>query len=187
MSTKPYTTKLEVENYLLTTVDPSFDTQIATWISAMSRYIDNYCNRIIYDDTPSTMLYDGDNTDIILIKDCVDITEVKLDGVVVDTYFKYPQGKTYTSRIKLQDQYFSNGLQNVSVTGIHAMDKVLRDDIKFACTVLVAGIVNASMLGNKRGTTEKIGGYAITYKDNVQEADYSTAKKILSSYKRIAL
>lgn len=186
---KPYTTELDVENYLTITIDPSFATQLGSWINAMSRWCDKYANRTLYDDESTTMLYDGELTDLMLIDDVVDITEVKVDGVVIDPadYYKYPQNKGYTSRIALKNGNFTSGRQNVSVTGKHAMSKTLPDDVKFACTVLVAGIVNSSILGNKKGTTEKIGGYSITYKTDAEANDFLNAKQILSGYKRIAL
>lgn len=184
---QPYTTKVAVENYLLQTIDPSFVTQLDSWILAMSRWCDQFANRSLFDTASSIMLYDGDMTDITLIKDVIDISEVKMDGIVITDYLKYPQGKVYTSRIVLDGQYFSRGKQNISVTGIHAMSKVLPDDIKFACTVLVAGIINGSTIGSKKGSTEKIGGYSIAYKTDIEVSDFATAKQILSSYKRVAL
>ena len=184
---KPYTTKLDVENYLMKTIDSSFDSQMSTWILAMSRWADNYCNRVLFDDEETTMLYDGNLNNILLVKDVCAISEVKIDGTITTGYFKYPQGKEYTSRIALQDQYFPKGMQNISVKGKHAMSASLKDDVKFAVTVLVAGIVNSSILGVKKGTTEKIGGYSITYNSGSQDNDYATAKQILSGYRRIAL
>ena len=148
--------------------------------------MDNYCNRVLFDDVVQTFKYDGDGSDLIIIKDVCDITEVKVDNETV-TYFKYPQNKPYASRIRLDGYKFPYGIENVSVTGIQAMSSTLKDDIKHACTVLVAGIHNAKNAQGKVGTTERINNYSITYKDEAQRIDFETAKATLASYKRIAL
>lgn len=179
-----YTTQSDIENYLLTDIDGSFSEQIASWIVAMSNFIDNYCNRSIYRTEEETFLYDGDNTDKLMIKDVCLISSVTVDDIEVE-YVKYPANKPYASRIRLIDNRFTTGIQNVSVTGIQAMNSTLPEDIKFACTVLVAGIVNNQLFNDKKGTTERIGGYSITYKDDQQQKDYEEAKRILAGYTRI--
>lgn len=184
---KQYTTQELVENYILKTIDPAFLGQIGQWISSMSLFIDNYCNRSIFADTEETYLYDGDGTDMIIVKDVCSISEVLVDGVAVE-YAKYPANKPYASRIRLLDGYrFTKGIQNVSVTGIQAMNEELPDDVAFACTVLVAGIINNQLKLDKAGTTERIGSYSVTYREDAQKTDFETAKTILASYKRISL
>lgn len=186
-----YTDKQTIENWLLKNIDSSFDAQIDNWIKAMSIYIDEYCKRNIYRDELETYTYDGDNTDITLIKDVCDITEVTLNGndITLKVY-KYPQNKHYTSRLVLdreKDGLFTKGFQNITVTGIQAMNKELPEDIKFACTVLVGGIVQRQILGIKKGSTERIGSYSISYKTDEQINDYEEAKLILNNYRRIQL
>lgn len=181
---KPYTTKADVEAYLGITISATID----LYINAMSRYIDAYCKRIIFNDTSSAYLYDGDGTNITVINDCVDITEVLVDGEIVTDYLKYPANKTYVSRIALPEfARFSVGQQNIKVTAKQAMNKTLPDDIKFACTVLVAGVMNNKSRVQKNGTNEKIGNYSISYTSDAQLADLQSAKGILNSYKRITL
>jgi len=187
MSNKPYTTKAAVENYLGVTISSSLDTQMAAWILAMSRYADNLANRVLFDDAKVTLNYDGDGSDLIVIKDSVDIETVTVDGVAVEV-LEYPQGKAYTSRIVLENgRRFTRGRQNVAVTAIQAMSKTLLPDVQQAVTVLVAGIYNARNAQGKVGTTETIGNYSVTYREASQKTDFETAKKILSSYRRIAL
>ncbi len=191
MSQEEYTTKEAVENYLVKTVDDAFDLQLTEWIKAMSKYIDDFCGRTIAlvpvtgedeDDKTDTFLYDGDGTDTLFIKDCTDISEVKVgDDVVVP--IEYPANKSYTRKLKLEDSCFTEGNQNVSVTGVHAMYTEVPDDIKFACTVLVGGICN-NQVNKDKGTTERIGNYAITYTD-AQKGDVDVAKNILNAYKVI--
>lgn len=189
MSQQEYTTKDAVENYLVRDIEDAYDLQLEEWIRAMSLHIDNSCDRYIAK-VPAgdvthieTYKYDGDGTDTLLIKDCTDISEVKIDGVVA-TPTKYPANKSYAWKLKLADTTFTKGMQNVEVTGVHAMSKTIPDDIKFACTVLVALIFN-NQIDKDRGTTERIGNYQITY-TNAQKADVDTAKSIIASYKKIS-
>lgn len=188
MAQQEYTTKDAVENYLVKDIDDAFDLQLEEWIRGMSLHIDRACDRVIAK-VPAgevthveTYKYDGDDTDTLFIKDCTDLSEVKVDGTVVSV-IEYPANKTYTRKIKLADKVFTKGLQNVEVTGIQAMYKVVPEDIKFACTVLVAMIFQ-NQVNNERGTTERIGNYSITYSD-AQKSDVQTAKATIQAYKMI--
>lgn len=190
---KEYTTIEAVENYALITIDDAYKGQVTDWIKAMSSQIDILCNRSIapaFTDSDlaivETYKYDGDGSNLLIISDCCDIDEVTLDGVVVDV-LEYPANKPYTIRIVLDGKYFTKGLQNVTVTGIQAMNAEVPEDIKFACTVLVAGIINNQKKLDKVGTTERIGNYSVTYRDDAQIKDFETAKNILAGYKRISL
>lgn len=182
-----YTTVEDIENYTLIDVAAEYEGVIDMYIQAMSNFIDNYCNRKIWTDQETTIKYDGDGTNLLVIKDVCDISEVTVDDEVTEV-LEYPTSKDYTSRIVLDGGYrFTKGLQNVAVTGKHAMHTELPEDIKFACTVLVAGIIFNQDANEKDGTTEKIGNYSISYKTPEQKRDYKTAMGILSSYRRIAL
>ncbi len=181
-----YTDISSVENYLNTTIPAGMISQVEEWIQAMSRYIDGYCNRVLFDDQVQTFKYDGDNSQLLHIKDCVEISSVKVNDKEV-TYFSYPSNKPYASRLALEDGYFYKGRQNVAVTAIQALSSVLQPEVKQSCTVLVAGIYNARTVQGKVGTTERIDNYSVTYRDEAQQQDFATAKATLSAYKRIAL
>lgn len=184
-----YTTKEDIENYILKTIDDGFDAQLGEWIKAMSNYIEHTTKRRIYRQTAETFKYDGDGSDLMIIGDCNNITEVKLDGNVLTRdvdYTTYPKNKSYISRIVLLDGLrFTKGINNLEVTAIQAMTNSLPSDINFACTVLVAGILNSQMYNDKKGTTERIGNYSITYKDDQQIKDFEQVKQILAGYTRI--
>lgn len=197
MNETAYTDKTAVENYLLITIDDSFNDQIQEWIIAMSRYLDGVCNRVLYKASPETYLYDGDNTDILLIRDCCNITSITLNGdEQMPNVAQYPDNKVYTSRIKLKPvassypyhNYWRYGIQNIAVTGVQAMSDELLPDVKLACTILVASIVNYQIRKDIVGTTEKIGNYQITYATPDAEEEYKMLiKGMLSSYKRITM
>lgn len=180
-----YTDKEAIENYILKTIDDGFDAQLTEYIIAMSKYIDNITHRAIFRDTPEIYKYDGDGTDTLQILDCNTITEIALDGTVITDYFKYPSNKPYTNKLKLDGSVFTEGLQNVLVTAKHGFSATLPEDIKFACTVLVAGILNDQQTNDKKGTTERIGGYSISYKDDQGEKDYAETKRILNGYTKV--
>ncbi len=185
-----YTDIQAVEAYILKDIDSGFEARVSMWIKAMSRYADNQCNRVLClvptdsDEMLTENVYDGENTDIVLIADCNSIAEVKLDGNVITNYKAYPANKPWKSRIILESGRFTKGQQNISVKAVHSVFNYLPDDIKFAVTVLVGGICN-NQIFQAKGKSETIGNYTITY-DASQSGDVATAKQILSSYKRIA-
>lgn len=193
MNNKEYTTLENIENYLLETIDGSFTGQIGDWIIAMSNQIDLICNRSIApvmtdSSTPveETYYYDGDGSDELSIGECISISEVKVDDTVVTPY-TYPANKSYVNRLKLDSGYFTKGFKNIEVTAIQAMYEEIPKDIAFACTILVVGIINNQKKLDKAGTTEKIGNYSITYRDDAQMKDYQTAMDILNKYTKIAI
>lgn len=185
----PYTTVEAVYNYLdQTPPSESSDeySEVETYIRAMSAHCDKVANRPLYREEESTILYDGNGDNLLHIQDCIDPT-VTVDGVE-RTVYSYPTTKPYTSRIVLEEGYrFTRGRQNVAVTAVQAMNLYLPDDVQFACTVLVAGILNGKSVQGKVGTTEHIGNYSVTYRDAAQKTDFDTAKKLLQGYRRIAL
>lgn len=186
MEDTKYTDKTSVEEYLIKNIDVSYNSQVDMWIVAMSRYIDRFCNRTIFRETEETFKYDGDGSEILHIGDCIDPT-VKIGDQDIEVV-TYPSNKPYASRIVRKDgARWPKGLQNVEVTGVQAMNLYLPDDIKYACTILVAGIVRDQLFGEKSGTSEKIDGYSITYNSERDKSDIATAMKVLSGYKRIAL
>lgn len=186
-SGKMYTDVDAVGAYLGVTISEEDEEKVEEWIRAMSITIDNLANRVIQDDATQTFSYDGDGSNLLIIKDCVDISAVVVGSRDVTAHIaKYPANKGYTSRIALKDGYrFEKGLLNVSVTAIQAMHEEVPADIKLACTILVAGIYNKSE--GAVGKSEKIGDYSVTYAEGDQETDFANAKRIISSYRRIAL
>ena len=182
-----YTTKAAVQNYTLTNIDVSLDTQLTEWITGMSRFMDQYTSRTLVAGDPTTRKYDGNGGDTLIIDDVHDITEVTVDDVVV-TPITYPASTSRKYKLVLRDNYWAKGLQNVEVTGKFGYFEALADapDVKFACTVLVAGIVNAANRQDEGVESERIGQYSVTYKTSSERADYKRAMSILDSYRRLA-
>lgn len=188
------TTKEEIENYLITTIDPSFDTQITLWIKAMQEYINTLANRkVVADDAPSTLYYTGNNADTLFIDDFNSITEVKLSGDVLDAddYVKKPFNLPYKNQLKFKTgAKWSNLVEgDIEVTGIAGMyDKdAIPEDLRWACMILVAGIVQSSSNDNKNIQSETIGRYTVSYKTDTQKMDYKNAIEIARSYRRSSI
>jgi len=180
-----YTDRTAVLNYLLLTAEASFTTQIDEWIAGMSRYMDHYTGRTLVQDTESTQKYDGNGTSELVIDDVHDIAEVTVFSTAVTPY-EYPANTSRKNQLQLETNIFSRGKQNVSVRGKFGFYTALPDDLKFACTVLVAGIVNNNNKKTDEVKSEKIGAYSVTYKTDGERADYKRAMAILDMHKRLA-
>lgn len=188
---KGYTDRTQIQDYLLITIDESFWTRVDGWIASMERYIDRETGRnFVADAEASERLFDGDNTDSLIIDDCVDVSEVKIgdnDALTVDDdYVLYPanapaRGVPYTG-IKLKGGLFYRGAQNVKVTAKWGFSEAVPDDISFACTVFVAGIITA--YGTEFPVTSMtIGRYSVSY-DTKGSTDFDESKQTLEHYKK---
>ncbi len=180
-----YTTKQEVQNYLKRNIDAAFDTQLTTYIEAMSRYADNFCGQTLVAETETTRLYDGNNRNELPIDDVHDITAVTIDGTTV-TPFQYPANRSRKNLLTFRYDYFIAGNQNVAVTGKFGRLTALPADLKFAVTVLVAGIMNQVDKQTDGIKSEKVGEYQVVYKDDKERTDYLMAMGILKNYQTIA-
>lgn len=181
----PYTTKLAVQNYLLTNIDASFDTQLAEWIDGVGLYMDGYCGCTLVNATPSTRLYDGNNDCSLKIDDVYDVTQVKVGDVVITPYL-YPANSARKYLLKLQGDIFPTGMQNVSVAGTFGRFNELPADIKFAATVFVAGIVNQSNKQTDGIAQERVGEYHVVYMNQKERADFERAQQILDHYVKVS-
>lgn len=188
---KGYTTKLAVENYLLTDIDPSFDEQIDEWISAVETYIEHETGRefgIAEDPAdPTDHVYDGDGTDTLTIDPADAVESIKLSptgaAIAADQYYLYPANKTPKTKIKMRGMVFPKGNQNIVVNANYGLAQVPAD-IKFAATILVAGIVNNSASTDGEVSSYSIGPYSVTFKDEQQLKDFTKVSDILAYNKK---
>lgn len=180
-----YTDKTAIQNYTLTNINVLLDTQLTEWIDGMSRFMDNHCGITLVGVAPVvTRVYDGNGEGDLKIDSAYGITTVTVDGTAV-TPLKYPSNSPRTYVLRLPGGAFTVGMQNVSVTGIFGRFNALPADLKFACTVLVAGIVNQSNKQTDGIKSEKVGEYQVTYKDEKERADFARAMQILDNYKKV--
>jgi hypothetical protein len=176
-----YTDKTAVQNYTLTTIATSFDTQLNSWIAGMSRFADRYCGCTLVSETPSTRKYDGNGYAELTIDRAISITAVTVDDVAV-TPLQYPANGNVKNELVLENNCFTVGRQNVEVTGIFALFDEVPDDIKLAVSILVAGVVNAQDDAVK---SEKVGDYAVAYNTPEEQKMFKQAMAILDSYRAL--
>jgi hypothetical protein len=189
---KGYTTRQQIENYLLITVDASFYTQVNSWIEQIEKYIDQTTGRnFIADTVASRKYYDGDGTNELLTDDFIELTKLEIDEVEIDdesglyaNYILYPLNTECKNKIKLRYDNFTKEMQNIYVTAKWGYSAAVPADIMIAATVFVAGILNYScpQKGNLKSLT--VGQYSVTYKDEQGWQDFARAKDILESYKK---
>jgi hypothetical protein len=188
------TTKVEIENYLITTIDASFNSQIDLWISAMQEYIHTLANRkVVADDATSVNLYTGNNAPTLFIDDFLTITQLKYGGDIVDSadYVAKPFNLPFKNQLKWLTgaTWYKYKEGDIEVTGRRGMyDKAnIPEDIRWACMILVAGIVQSSSNDNKNIQSETIGRYTVAYKTDTQKMDYKNAIEIARSYRRASI
>jgi len=184
---KGYTSRQEVENYLLITIDASFYDQIESWQEQIEKHIDKLTGRnFVADDEATEKSYDGDGTKTLLIDDCVSIDEIKINDKEIDEadYYLYPANETPKKKIVLAGTVFAKGNQNVTIKAKWGYSVEAPDDIKFAATVMVAGIINYSLNAEGETQSESIGSYSVSYKNEKQWQDFDRIQAILKYYKR---
>ena len=198
MASKGYTTKVAVENYTLTTIDNSFDSQIDDWISAVETQIEQITGRVfVADAVASARRYNGDGSREIRIDDAVEITQVRVGDTIYtadesgdgdeDEYTLYPANGLPKNQIWLDGAYFSKGAKNVKVTAKWGYSVAVPADVKFAATVMVAGIINFANSAEGEVQSMSIGRYSVTYKTDQEKKDYMKAADILATYKRMGI
>ncbi len=195
---KGYTTRLKLENYLLTTIAASFYTQIDEWIEEVEEYIDQETGRIfVADSVASARYFDGDNSQTLLIDDAVAITEVKIGDTVMakDTdplladgdYLLYPANKLPISKVVLRGSVFPGWpLRNVKITGKWGYSAAAPGPISNSATILLAGMVNFSRSNKNNIQSMSFGRYTVTYKTEKQWQDFDNVDRILKSYKKFS-
>lgn len=186
MTSKGYTTKQEIENYLLITIDETFESQIDEWISQIEEHIDKMTGRnFVADSIDSERVYDGDGTDNILIDDCVSVEAIEVGETELETteYKLYPANTIPKKKIVYTGRFYK-GDQNITVNAKWGYSVVAPGDIKLAATVLVAGIINYAWKGEGEVQQTTIGRYSVTYKSEKQWQDFEKVKEILTYYQK---
>jgi len=186
--------KVEVENYLLTAIDPSFDTQFNLWVLAMEEYINSMANRVVIgEDAEAEYTYSGNGSSTIFLDDFRTISTITVDGSEIDAsgYVAKPFNRGYVNQLTLNNggRWSTYKQGNIKVTGKRGMyaSSTVPQDLRFALVVLVAGIVQTSSNENKEIQSETIGRYSVSYKTDTQKVDYKNALEIIKSYRRYSI
>jgi Phage gp6-like head-tail connector protein len=186
------TTLDKVKNYLKIDITPDDEPAVQEYIDAVTAYIERYTGRTFTADTMATeRSYDGTDSGELFIDDAIEVTQVKINGVILDSSdFKlYPPNRLPKTRIILPYKMFYEGAQNITVTAKWGYGEEIPADLSFAATVMVAGIVNAqnARLDTETVRSETIGRYSVTYADNSRQShDFSDAMKTLKLYRRMS-
>lgn len=205
---REYTDRDSVLNYLLLTVDDSFSTQIDAWIQEMTAYIEKETGRVfLADENSSDRLFEvrgRDSEDIgrgtrtpndVIIDDAVDVVSVKLiDSDDSETEISrnkiktYPANSTPITRLQVISDattQLSVGFQNIKVNAKWGYSEDVPLDIKFACTVLTAGVIQHSQKGAGDLQSISLGGaYNATFANKEQINDFKKTKEILDRYRK---
>ena len=202
---KGYTSIEEIEDYLLIDIIESFEARVTEWIAMMEKFVEKATGRVFIADTEASVKKYQISKELavrvgryfetersLLIADCVEVTELKIDSVVIATanYLFYPTNELPITRIKLTDASglrFASGEQNIEVKAKWGYSVDCPADINFATTVLVAGIINFSGSMEGEVKSETIGSYSVTFKDAKDWQDFERAKQILQQYKKIVI
>jgi len=195
-----YTTKTEIENYLLTTIDATFDSQITTWISAAQEWIENYTDREFEANT-QTNKYDGKGEHSLLIDDVMSVDTVwftendatgdaQTETLATTDYYLYqnnnPNKTPYNKMVINPDgdqNVFEWGLQNIWIKGSFGYSTTVPADIKMVTTKLVASMVKPGKDGEIADYTEA--DLSVTYRafDDIMDRDVGV-KSVLDWYKK---
>jgi hypothetical protein len=194
---KAYTTIEEVENYTLQDIVDSFEPQVENWITSVSYLMDTLANRVLVAPALGSgeyeiQYYDGDGSNWLLIDDCQELAKLSIgdqwgDNLIDINPSEYAiKPKTPPiSQIILKGDKFPTGVQNVEIQGNFGLFRELPPDLKFACTVIVAGIINYQTKGGDNKSSESIGSYSVSYTDEQGISDYANALQIINSYRKL--
>lgn len=197
-----YTTKSKIEDYLALTIDDSLNDSITSWITAVSDWIDLYCNRSFEPKTTAEVKkYDGNDTEWLDIDDAIEITKVEIDGTEVpsDGYTTYPANKLPITRLRLNQttapnsrmQVYNNNYtwqsyypQGISVTGKFCYSATVPPMIELAATKMVGAIIKEAVGDGdvKEVTQESIGRYSVGYARIGEIANQMGVKEELAPY-----
>lgn len=206
MAVKGYTTEAKIEDYILQNIDPTFSTRISEWIEGIELFIDKVTGRNFKaDSAASARLYDGDESQTLLIDDCVAITKVEVGedsygssfteilATGSDRYFTYPENAALKGvpfyKLILNGRRWPDGMQNNRITAKWGYSTTPPADIIFAATVLVAGVLNQHRGGGDKIVQERIGNYTVSYDSDEANslADFRRTMEILDSYKKLRI
>ncbi len=180
---RQYTTISQVKNYTLLNWESSWDTQVESWIEQMTKFIENYTQRV-FEGVSEERVFDGAGGVNLMVDDLLEVYTLQIDDVEIDSadYKLYPANTTPYYKVYYGGG-FSMGKQNIVVDGVWGYSLETPLDIEYACTVLVAGIIQNQKRLSGEKKSETIGNYRVDYSDK-QIKDFEMAKYTLDFYKK---
>jgi len=194
---KGYCSVEDIENYSLTEVDESFESNLEFWIGAVEQTIEKMTGRVfIADEEASERWFDGNNSQRIYIDEFINISGLVIYDALGNTQYTLTENTHYLtfpyndeSKRGLESKpynalgftRFPSGTKNIKVTAKWGSYEEVPDAIKFATMVLATGIMNFSNNADGEVKSEKIGDYQITYKEE-QWKDFEMAMGIIGQF-----
>ena len=183
---RKYTEIDQIQNYILTTVDIDFAYQVNRWIEQMTQYIETTTGRIfLADEEESEKVYDGNGHTEMMIDEFTSIKKLTIGGVEIlpADYYIYPNNQENKNKIVLKNARFTKGNQNVVVEAMWGYSITVPNDLIFACTVLVCGMIYNSWSQEGEVQSMSMGRYSVSYKDQKGWNDLEQSKSIIEQYK----
>jgi hypothetical protein len=189
-----YTNKTKIEAFLGKTITESLD----DIINSVEKYIDNYTGRNFKADTiASARVYNGDNTQNLLIDDCISITKVEqandqygdsLSEITESNYkllpLNYAAQGLPIRKIHLRSSIWGVGVGNHQITAKWGFSLTAPDDIVWVATFLASTVYQTGINGNVGGvSSERIGEYSVNFKNENELSEFKKAEDILNNYK----
>lgn len=200
MTPKGYTNIEQIEAYLLIDVKQYFESQVNTWIAQVESFIDRVTGRnFIADAAASKRYFDGDNSRTLLLDDFVALTEIKLGNDAEDTsfntsdlrteYLLYPSNALVNKapywEIRLKNNVFPRGDQNIEVTAKWGYSVEVPPDIQLVATMLVSDIIEESAPLEGEVQSMTIGRYSVTYKTEERWQSMPEVKAMIENYRKL--
>ena len=195
-----YTDEGQIEKYLGTELPESLDTQLASWITAITEWIDKYVGFGFENDTASDKYFDAlGGRDLLVDKyhdDLVSIDTLDVDGdddvsLDLDYVKEYPLNEDAKDCLKILPagsiSMWPNRDYSVKVNAKWGYSKLPPEEIQLCATRLMAHLLNTRLKGGNNVTEEDLGDYRIKYGDIDEAADVLGVKNILDQYRNLAL
>ena len=202
MTDKAYTTEAKVNTFLNTTVTAGVLDDI---ILAVQKFIEEYTGRNFKADSEaSARLYDGNDSQELVIDDCIEVSTVEVGNnnygdtfttigtSGTDRYYTLPNNNDVDGvpirKLHLRSRTFLSGFQNHRITAKWGYSENVPDDVSHVATVLVSSIYKFGRSGAVGGVkTRKIDKYTITFGNDNDLAEFNRALEILDNYKKFEL
>jgi len=199
-----YTTKEKIENYLMTNIDSSFDTQITNWISAAQLYINNYVGKSdgFEETVESIKYYDGNGERELDIDECIEITSIEIlesNGTDVEytlsegqenDYITWPYNELPIYRLRLTNVAevgsFNKGKKRIKITAKWGHSSTVPKDVELVATILTSSAIEPGLKGGKI-KSEKLGDYSVAFEMMEDSPNILSTLRILDHYKTFKL
>ena len=195
-----YTDEGQIEKYLGTELPESLDTQLASWITAITEWIDKYVGFGFENDTASDKYFDAlGGRDLLVDKyhdDLVSIDTLDVDGdddvsLDLDYVKEYPLNEDAKDCLKILPagsiSLWPNREYSVKINAKWGYSEEPPEEIQLCATRLMAHLLNTRLKGGDKITQESLGDYSIGYGAIDEAADVLGVKNILDQYRNLAL